>query len=104
MTSCQFMPALRAMAYRQDCVLSMLVCGAVRHAWLPPSPLPSQIIAICPFLAVDQASPRQWFLRQLTRAPVTLGALAGGIGHLPASLKKLIVTSYAGQFLLGARS
>ena len=72
--------------------------GFHRHRCSP------QIIATCPFLAVDQASPRQWFLRQLTRAPVTLAALAGGIGHLPASLKKLIVTSYAGQSLLDAYS
>ncbi len=72
-----------------------------RHARLPPTPLSSQIIAICPFLAVDQASPRQWFLRQLTRAPVTLAALAGGIGHLPAALKKLIVTGYAGPCSAG---
>jgi hypothetical protein len=51
---------------------------------------------MCPFLAADHGSTKQWLIRQLTRAPFTLGALAGAIGRLPAFLQKLIVTSYAG--------
>ena len=55
-----------------------------------------QVIAVCPFLAVDHNSRRQWFIRQLTRAPVTLGALAAALGRLPTFLKRLLVSSYTG--------